>query len=295
VVRGIAFVFAAFLFGWLLRAYEPIDATSRVLVCVLALVCFLQAIVLLMLIAPDQPAKNEYSPDDRASSDDKRDTSGPSRVLLKIRDRFKAYREKANNPEYRRERREWLTVLILLLAAGFALLQWDALIKTDNHIDGQLEVMKTESDYRRYELAANMQLKIDSHGIPGGWNVNTVWEDVGKTDALNVTGWIDLKFVPREKINSTNFFDMPDGKQLYAKETVVPGDKVIYKTMRVGLSEALDPINSTPVIFGYIEYNDIFETSHTVHFCRALDFTFNGQILTMNLPSKLSLPMRTQD
>jgi hypothetical protein len=52
-------------------------------------------------------------------------------VVKKIIDKHHAYREKANDKEYRKERRERWTIIGLFFAAGFAVLQWNELRKTD--------------------------------------------------------------------------------------------------------------------------------------------------------------------
>jgi len=250
--------------------------------------------VLLMLIAPDQPSQNQYSPEYEDSSDNQGNASGPSSILLRIRNKLKAYRKKSEDREYRKEQRERWTVLAIFAAAIIALFQWDALNRTDNHIDGQLEVMKTEAAYRRYELAANMQLNIVYPHNIDSWDVTPVWQNAGKTDALQVAGWVDLKFVPSDKLTSTDFVGIPTGKQLSKKETVIAGETAVYRTQTVGLSQVADPAHDVPVIFGYIEYEDIYETLHTVNFCRALDFTTKDRTVAMNLPLKLPLPCESR-
>src|ERR1700730_8643444 len=82
--------------------------------------------------------------------------SWQSRIVLKARNKFQAYREKANSQEYRKERRERWTIVGLFVAAGFALLQWIELRNTDQATHDLASAAKTQSEALG-QLAAIMQ------------------------------------------------------------------------------------------------------------------------------------------
>jgi hypothetical protein len=86
--------------------------------------------------------------------------SWPSRIALKARNKFQAYREKAKSPQYRKERRERWTIIGLFVAAGFALLQWIELRNTDQATHDLASAAKTQSEALGQQ-AAIMQGQLD--------------------------------------------------------------------------------------------------------------------------------------
>jgi hypothetical protein len=132
--------------------------------------------------------------------------SWQSRIALKARNKFQAYREKAKSPEYRKERRERWTI-VGLFAAGFALLQWIELRNTDQAthdlasaaktqsealgqqvaiMQGQLTEMQNQSAVTKSQLSANLKITIaydvinSNDGKPLAW----IFTPSGKTPEI---------------------------------------------------------------------------------------------------------------
>ncbi|HEX3938329.1 MAG TPA: hypothetical protein VHX43_12575 [Xanthobacteraceae bacterium] len=56
---------------------------------------------------------------DGNNSHQQKKPSGPARMCLKIADKFETYREKGKDPDYRKERRERITIVGLIATATF--------------------------------------------------------------------------------------------------------------------------------------------------------------------------------
>jgi hypothetical protein len=139
----------------------------------------------------------------------------------------------------------------------------------------------------------NMNLTIDRTILADHWEVTPIWHNVGKTDAIKVRGWTALKyFKPAEKVKDESFIDIPDGVTLSAEQTVVPGDTIIFGSKAVAPVQVQEFADQTAVsvIYGYIEYDDLFDTSHIVRFCRLLNFERVGPLINFTLPVKIPLP-----
>jgi hypothetical protein len=156
----------------------------------------------------------------------------------------------------------------LLAVVGFlsfvaSVLQWLSM-------RGQLEEMKTETSIRRYELRANMELKIEPEHSSDKWFLTTKWVNVGKTDAINVKGWSEIaNSLAADEVKRGDFIGRTDTRALGEGRTVIPGDAAVYPSKELGLEQAWDIVYERrfSFIWGYVEFNDIFGKSYTARYC----------------------------
>jgi hypothetical protein len=182
----------------------------------------------------------------------------------------------------------WTAVLAsaTILMAYFAYFTLDA-------IRGQLTEMQTDSAIRRSELAATMRLEIDRRQNAGTWGITSLWMNIGKTNALNFMGWEDFKIfrTKEDYVMLTPAYILktpPDKSKIWASNfTIIPNSPVSPYTKALPEQDAWDITygkNTFALLWGYVEYTDIFGDFYTIWYCDFFNFTLVGQELCMNLP-----------
>lgn len=178
-----------------------------------------------------------------------------------------------------------------------------ALAKTDAQIAalteqtvtlrGQLEEMKTASAIWRREFTGVMQLdNVRANNSPSGWLITSKWNNIGKTDVLNFKGWNHLQYFPSvEEVKKIDFLKVPKGENINEPQTILAGDYMTYGNYQMTMAQAWEEMYGKGAIisWGYIEYDDIFGTHHTVQHCESWNFQYEPPAINMGLPQPLSL------
>jgi hypothetical protein len=158
---------------------------------------------------------------------------------------------------------------------------------------GQLDEMKTASAIWRSEFTGVMQLdNVRANNNPTGWLITSRWNNIGKTDVLGFKGWNHLQFFPSvEDVKKIDFLKVPKGENINEPQAIRAGDYMTYGTSQVTMAQAWDEMYGKGAIisWGYIEYDDIFGTHHTVQHCESWNFQYEPPAINMGLPQPLSL------
>ena len=173
---------------------------------------------------------------------------------------------------------------IALCSLIAAFLQWCAL-------RGQLEEMKTESTFRRNELAAVMRLGIQREPSPGQWIITSQWINTGKTNA-DFSGWQYFKIFRTaedyELLKNHSFIlEPPGGSKILPRGTIViPDNPIAIESWHIPESDAWGIVYgiTMALLWGYAEYSDIFGEMYSIRYCDFFTFTLVGERLMIDLP-----------
>lgn len=156
----------------------------------------------------------------------------------------------------------------------------------------QIAIMEDDSAARRSELMAIVELKLLINMHAGlAWAITPRWTNLGKTNAVGAKGWGQLKvFIPPKGYDTFDFLEPPSGFDGGAEGTIItPGSSLMSQTKIVTSEEAWDYVygRSTPVMWGYWVYSDIFNRKVTVRYCYLMHFIVDGSNIVITGPVQL--------
>ena len=165
-------------------------------------------------------------------------------------------------------------------------------------MQGQLREMQTDNTIRQFEIRADLQLSLQRSIEGRTLLVTPKWTNIGKSDAYNVSAWADMKhFTSLEELNKETFLDEPPQEGMTRRGNIIQGDALTLITKIITPQQADDFVDQkgATVIYGYVEYLDIFKTFFTVRFCREMSFERNSiGGITSNLPFVLPMPCESR-
>ncbi len=158
-----------------------------------------------------------------------------------------------------------------------------------NVMQGQLDEMRTDALIHRNEVRARMQRNTKSWLRPTGLAQTTDFQNIGKSDAQEFSGWNEMKFFIKNDADRFDFRQHPDYWSGRQGVSVPSNDTVSVVTVEIPDSDVRRAINREGFIihWGYIEYKDIFpeDPIHFLYWCVVLSIhpTSDGHF-TIELP-----------
>ena len=201
------------------------------------------------------------------------------------------------------EGRRWENVISLLTAVPKVLATIVIAIATVTYCsisDGQLTVIRQQlvemqqtSAIQKAELAAQMDLKLIPNETPSGWGETATWTNVGKTNATIISGWKDFEILrddqPAGLARQMQQFDFNKPRNridIRAASTVIPNQAFTFTTDEIPRQTAQDTkaMKAVPILWGWLQYNDIFGITYSVSYCVHLHFSESAHGLDIDSP-----------
>ena len=159
-------------------------------------------------------------------------------------------------------------------------------------MQGQLAEMQNQSAITRSQLRANLALTIanylvnNSDGKPLAWIFTPVWKNSGGTEALHANGWVAIRYFSPDAPQDFDF--MQFGNNITPAPITIPqGSEIMHQTQSVSPEEMQNIVQHAGigVIWGHIEYSDIFQkaTVHHMHYCLRIFPSNIGAIVSFPL------------
>jgi hypothetical protein len=182
----------------------------------------------------------------------------------------------------------------------------EALQRTDRQIEAlkaqsailqsQLDAMQTEGVILKYALAAKAQLEWESSTGNGVWQITPSFANIGKTDGENYRAWDSMKiFSNGKELGNFDFMSVPNDVHDFDRRkpgiNFGQGSKNPLLAKRVKFFDGWDVLygKSIIIIWGYSEFTDIFNVTHTSRFCDYLQFIYDSENNRINLMLPVSL------
>jgi len=143
--------------------------------------------------------------------------------------------------------------------------QWSA-------INGQLTEMKNQSAITRTQLKANLKLEYKKRIFNQGWAITPSWQNVGVTDAEGFDGWVTSHlFIPASAPDNFDFFSKPPLAYKDFPTTIPAGDSNLLVSQHVSTDDMakMEANSGLFIIWGSVQYKDVFGSRHHVRFCVA--------------------------
>jgi hypothetical protein len=196
-----------------------------------------------------------------------------------------------NTPKNKGERRRhwWevsgLWAAAVVGAAAIIIGNWDASDQRRIMTD-QVREMQTQSAIQRAEIKATLRVMLEPIQQVDGFGISPVWINSGKSDATGVRGWQNIALIPLipGTLDSYDFLTEPKESHMSVEGTVIlGGDTIVWVTQKITNQQASEVAAKRifPVMYGYIEYRDIFGTLYTIRYCRALPIVQDANSFSM--------------
>jgi hypothetical protein len=247
----------------------------------------------------EQPLGQENAEQEKRKGKTDKKRASAAALIDAFVGQYNTDREEYNRRESHRVLREWLTIIGLFLAAGFALLQWRELSSTDRSISrqaeitdkqlavmqGQLDVMQADQRPWVYLEQAGLVSKMTYDPKVGfSFTVALIAKNMGKTPARRVLITPIMSADSKDIYRKQNEICTEVRKSPHPANTVFPaGIMTLVFGMQIPLSSMENiPINADgtktiiPTIFGCVDYAPTFsDKRHQTGF--VLDLMFKGQ------------------
>ena len=177
----------------------------------------------------------------------------------------------------------FLSVTATIVIAAATVTNCSVTGRQQQTMQAQLNEMQVQSLVQKTELKPVLSLTIDRE-VRAGWAVLTPkWTNSGRSDAKEVKGWAVLASIAvtgnpaekREAVNTHDFMSPPPGSHpMEHGVTIIPGEGRSEFSQFIpprGIQANVDQTTAF-ILYGYVEYIDVFGTKYTARFCRDQHF-----------------------
>jgi hypothetical protein len=167
-------------------------------------------------------------------------------------------------------------------------------------MQSQLTEMQSQSAIQRAEMKAVLRLQFVPE-VKNDTRMTPVWTNAGKSNANGVKSWGDIAFIKLSgdpikdylTVTRYDFINIPERQSLPSEgDILISGEQRFVRTSLISPEHVRAAIDGKelPVVFGYVEYSDIFNTAYTVRYCASLHWELTLGQPILNLPAELALP-----
>ena len=138
-------------------------------------------------------------------------------------------------------------------------------------MQGQLDEMKVQSAITRNQVRAYLTLSYGKSSERDGIFVTPTFRNTGKSEATNFKGWDDRRFFTPSIPADFDFITRREHRPLSGR-TIGRGDAIFLPSALVTYDEIrqIAAGHSYVIIWGNVEFADVFKTQRHNHFCVAI-------------------------
>jgi hypothetical protein len=192
---------------------------------------------------------------------DQRSVSRPAGIFLKAKNKFVAYREKGKSAEYRKERRERITIVLLVVTSGLILWQICEMVKVYDPIDRQARAAnasaKIADDTAKRQLRAHVLYDgVTITQLKNTAAVSIRFKNSGATPAYETTYWWNVKAFTPTEAGKLEFFDTEK-----ASIDIGAGSFLDTDEREIPLADIEEARRNNKIIYvwGLVKYRDVFQ------------------------------------
>lgn len=140
----------------------------------------------------------------------------------------------------------------------------------------QLDVMQGQLAVMKQQMVAKLNMSTKTDIDANQWKLTPVWKNTGQSDARNVVAWDKIRLFKRDEAEHFDFLKWPVDRDKVVKLTIPPEGSFSQQTLTATQDDAQAYLSgsSVVIIWGYIEWNDVFDDTplHSRNWCHEMIF-----------------------